>query len=207
MEMAKKPLRLTKQARERAAKSQRTRSAYLVMCEHVAAGDSIPDACKKAGILWPQVNAMSLHHKDLQEKFHAATRARADMRREAAEARLHELATRGKSTIYKDADGNIRRSVVQDDVEAVRATLEALSPEHRKDRGPLIVHNTLQVNNLQRETLADILQTSTTRENLLPPKRTSQVIDIQPLAPPTSHNISYEQAETKKPEAEEAGGG
>ena len=136
---------------------------------------------------------MSLHHKDLQEKLHRATAMRKEKRREEAEARLHRLALHGKVTKYCDAEGNVKRQIVADDVESVRATVEALSPDFRKDRGPLVVHNTLQLNTLHKQTLADILAESAERRTLLPAKLDSQPIEAEALVTSTSHNKPYEQ--------------
>ena len=193
--MSKKLTATEKKKRLAARKSTRTREAYLVVCELVAAGKDTGTACAEAGISWAQVNAISLHYKDLQEKFHKANAMRKELRREQAETRLHKLAMEGKVTKYCDATGNVKRTVVQDDVESVRATVEALSPEFRKDRGPLVVHNTLQLNTLHKQTLADILAESAERRSLLPEKLSAQTIEAEALTEATSQNTSYDHKE------------
>lgn len=183
----------------RKAVEPHVREKYLKACEYISRGANHLTATKKAGITWAGFNSITRWHKDLQEIYHTANEARQAKRREQVLSKLHKLAIKGKRTKFYDSDGKLSRSVTADDTEAAKAQAQALAPE-LYGRSPLVVHNTLNVNQLPKNTLAEIIAESTGRTSLLPSK-TAQLIDSQRLD--VRHKMDYATLQSDEVKAKE----
>lgn len=171
-----------------AEESSRVREKISAALVQVANGEPILDALKAVGIGWGLFNITIRWNKDLQETYHAAMATRTQSRRDMAEKKLAEIVAKGKKTTYYNANGEKTREIIADDVDAIKTQVAALSPDvYGRQSGPLVVHNTLNVNAVHKATLADIISGNASRNSLLPDRSNlpelSQVIDAQAATP------------------------